>query len=285
MTERYKWIVHKDVAETIDGLLRGREPSLQVRAVDLEGKVSISEQAPKVPELVKNPVSRGWRSTGRMEPLPLEYTPRKPTALKNRDWSDGDWTEKEEDNGNFNGSVEPLSVHKEEKEGEFAYIYLYAVSRHQAEEVIEGLKLPVVLTKDMDSADMILTLRSHVRQQSKLRQIAQNRSLPIHVIKSSTIPQITRAFRRMLQIDEPMGISPSNDLSLFAYGDSEDEMEALEETRLAVEQIVIPKGQPVELLPRSSEIRRMQHELVEHYHLKSTSFGNEPNRRLRIYPN
>ncbi|MGL5058627.1 MAG: R3H domain-containing nucleic acid-binding protein, partial [Microcoleus sp.] len=63
-----------------------------------------------------------------------------------------------------------------------------------------------------------------------------------------------------------------------------DEIEALEEARLAVEQIVIPKGQPVELLPRSPHVRKMQHELVEHYHLKSHSFGEEPNRRLRIYP-
>jgi predicted RNA-binding protein Jag len=61
-------------------------------------------------------------------------------------------------------------------------------------------------------------------------------------------------------------------------------MDALEEARLAVEQIVIPKGQPVELLPRSSQVRKMQHELVEHYRLKSDSFGDEPNRRLRIYP-
>jgi predicted RNA-binding protein Jag len=31
-------------------------------------------------------------------------------------------------------------------------------------------------------------------------------------------------------------------------------------------------------------VRKMQHELIEHYHLKSDSFGEEPNRRLRIYP-
>jgi R3H domain len=27
----------------------------------------------------------------------------------------------------------------------------------------------------------------------------------------------------------------------------------------------------------------MQHESIEHYHLKSASFGEEPNRRLRIF--
>jgi predicted RNA-binding protein Jag len=40
----------------------------------------------------------------------------------------------------------------------------------------------------------------------------------------------------------------------------------------------------VELLPRSAKVRKMQHELIEHYHLKSDSFGDEPTRRLRIYP-
>ena len=73
-------------------------------------------------------------------------------------------------------------------------------------------------------------------------------------------------------------------LSLFAQSGSSDEIAALEEARLAVEQIVIPEGQPVELLPRSAKVRQMQHELVEHYRLNSSSFGSEPNRRLRIYP-
>ncbi len=71
----------------------------------------------------------------------------------------------------------------------------------------------------------------------------------------------------------------------FGYlGGREDEIDALEEARLAVEQVVIPKGQAVELLPRSAKVRSMQHELVERYHLNSSSFGSEPNRRLRIYP-
>jgi predicted RNA-binding protein Jag len=84
-------------------------------------------------------------------------------------------------------------------------------------------------------------------------------------------------------MDDP-GMPDVPDLQLFARDGSDDEIEALEETRLAVEQIVLPKGQPVELLPRSPKVRKMQHELVEHYRLKSDSFGDEPNRRLRIYP-
>jgi hypothetical protein len=113
--------------------------------------------------------------------------------------------------------------------------------------------------------------------------MAKARHLPIHVIKSSTIPQITRSLRRLLNIDDP-DIGDDRELQLLLHNGGDDEMDALEEARLAVEQIVIPKGQPVELLPRSSQVRKMQHELVEHYRLKSDSFGDEPNRRLRIYP-
>ncbi|MEL7315886.1 MAG: R3H domain-containing nucleic acid-binding protein, partial [Cyanobacteria bacterium J06559_3] len=109
------------------------------------------------------------------------------------------------------------------------------------------------------------------------------RHLPIHTVKSNSLPHIVRSLQRLLDLDES-SVQSVVDPELFAENGSTDELEALEEARLAVEQIVIPKGQPVELLPRSARIRKMQHELAEHYRLKSCSFGDEPNRRLRIYP-
>lgn len=166
---------------------------------------------------------------------------------------------------------------------EILRLYPYGISRHHLEHVIRTLHLPVTLTKDLDAADAVLALRSHIKSHSKLRQVAKTRQLPIHTVKSNGIPQIVRSLQRLLDMEE--GSHPDTvNLHLFSQGDSASELEALEEARLAVEQIVIPKGQPVELLPRSSQIRKMQHELAEHYHLKSLSFGDEPNRRLRIYP-
>ena len=255
MMERYRWAVHRDVAETVDLLLRDREPTKEIRFVSDRGELIVTEEVPPSAEMIKNPYATGWRSTGRMKPVPLSA-----------------------DSGEELPEPAPLP----HPNGNTVRLYLYAVSRQQTEQVIQALNLPVEVVKDLDSADVILALRSQVRGQAKLRNLAEARNLPIHTLKASTIHHITRALRRLLNMDE----SPSiNDLQLFAYGDPEDEMEALEEARLAVEQIVIPKGQAVELLPRSSFIRRMQHELVEHYQLRSDSFGDEPNRRLRIYPN
>lgn len=285
MLERHRWVVHESVSDTVDTLLRGRQPNPQVRMVDETGKVIITHEFPNAPLAIPperallSPVPSkptGWRSSGQMKPL--SYPSSKSYAqtndfdrLLNESWQEPDRVGNGFETSESIGEDLPL------------HIYPYGVSRHQMEQVIRVLNLPVVLTKDMDSADAVLGLRSHVKSHSKLRSIARSRQIPIHAVKASTIPQITRALRRMLDMDEP-GMPDAADLRLFTQSGSEDEIEALEEARLAVEQIVIPKGQPVELLPRSPKVRKMQHELVEHYRLKSDSFGDEPNRRLRIYP-
>jgi stage III sporulation protein SpoIIIAA len=290
MLERQRWVVHESVADTVDILLRGRQPNPQTRTVDDKGKVAISRQLSVVNGRGGNLPSdeesfpavkqaNGWRSSGQMVALP-------PLSLeRERVGGRSEFDRLLDESFNYSESVD-LSIPKSAgPNGEDLplHIYPYGVSRHQLEQVISVLTLPVVLTKDIDSADAILALRSHVKNHAKLRQMAKARHVPIHVIKSSTIPQITRGLRRLLNMDDPE-IGDDRELQLLLHRGGDDEMDALEEARLAVEQIVIPKGQPVELLPRSSQVRKMQHELVEHYRLKSDSFGEEPNRRLRIYP-
>lgn len=294
MIERQRWVVHEQVAETVDTLLRGRQPNPQVRTASETGKVTITRELPGASSVAAPPPDNplrptGWRSTGQMRPLPA-YNGREPMSQERSQerYFEQLLDESLRQPASFGSPLleEPSKVERvvgPNGEDWPLHVYPYAVSRHQLEQVIRVLNLPVVLTKDMEEADAVLALRSHVKNQSKLRHVAKGRHLPIHTIKSSSIPQIARALQRMLDMDDT---NPNDipDLSLFAHSGSEDEIEALEEARLAVEQIVIPKGQPVELLPRSAKVRKMQHELVEHYRLKSCSFGEEPNRRLRIYP-
>lgn len=285
MLERQRWVIHESVSETVDDLLRGRQPNPQVRTVTETGKVTITREFPSAPvatppdrSLLSSTSTRttGWRSSGQMKPLARQPAERSSENRYFEQLLDKSWQQSDAFGNGLrtpgpNGEDLPL------------HVYPYGVSRHQLEQVIRVLNLPVVLTKDMDSADAVLGLRSHVKNHGKLRSIAKARQVPIHAVKASTIPQITRALRHLLDMDDP-STPDAADLRLFTENGSEDEIEALEEARLAVEQIVIPKGQPVELLPRSPKVRKMQHELVEHYRLKSDSFGDEPNRRLRIYP-
>lgn len=274
MIERSRWVVHDAVADTVDQLLRGRVPNPQIRTVSKTGKVQIAHELPMLIETPAEPApKKSWRSSGQMQVVPLESSPS-PVSTDSSMFQtllDESLERSEMVWAGPNGEDLPL------------HIYAYGIRKAQLDQVIRTLNLPVVITKDIDHADVVLGLRSHVKHHSKLKQLAKSRQVPVHTIKASTIPQIARGLRRLLNMDEP-GTPEVVDLRMFMGDESDDEMEALEEARLAVEQIVIPKGQPVELLPRSANVRKMQHELIEHYRLQSRSFGEEPNRRLRIYP-
>jgi stage III sporulation protein SpoIIIAA len=320
MLERQRWVVHEAVAQTVDQLLRGRQPNPQVRTVAPDGQVIITQESGGPAAIPPNgrgtrhvplgalpfgnrvPASGtvlsppGWRSTGRIQPLPaaspasnlasnLASSPigspiGAPGFEQLLEQSLGRNSSAEQQYGDPNGDYRSLGLNGEDLP---LQIYPYGLARTQLEQVIMTLQLPIVLTKDIDGADAVLALRSHVKNHSKLRHIAKARHIPVHTLKSNSMPQIAAGLRRMLNLDD-QGLEETPDLTLFARTNIGDELEALEEARLAVEQIVIPQGQPVELLPRSADVRKMQHELVEHYRLKSRSCGDEPNRRLRIYP-
>ena len=284
MLERQRWVVHDDVSATIDSLLRGIEPPAQVRTVDDSGEVTIiheesSSPFKPLPSRNSNRVTplhpQGLRASGKMTPVSLS-SQSKQTGSDFERMLERSWQTKEP-------KTQKLRTPGPNGEDLPVYIYAYGIGRSQIDQVVEVLDLPVMLTKDLDEADAVVALRSQLKHHSKLRSIAKDRHIPIYTIKSNTIPQVTRIFRQILNLEDP-NIPEPTDLRLFSKAGSDDEIEALEEARLAVEQIVIPKGQPVELLPRSAKVRKMQHELIEHYRLQSDSFGDEPNRRLRIYP-
>jgi len=313
MQERQRWIVHEQVDEMIDGLLRGRQPTPEVRTVNEQGEVVITHETTtdnglaiqrptgrrsghngKSNPLTPIPLSshgvgesqgwskaqgvKGWRSQGHMFPVSDPKYAAFPQAVSPEQESFHQMLE--DSFSRAGGQERPAGPNGEDWP---LHIYPYGISRHQLEQVIRTLNIPVLLTKDIDGADAVLALRSHLKSQGKLKQMARSRHLPVHTLKSNTVPQMIRTLQRLLDLDTAQ-VNQAVDLNLFARSGAEDELEALEEARLAVEQIVIPKGQPVELLPRSGKVRKMQHELVEHYRLKSDSFGEEPNRRLRIYP-
>lgn len=74
--------------------------------------------------------------------------------------------------------------------------------------------------------------------------------------------------------EEPVGVGADR---------PDDAHAALEECRLAVEQVVLPQGRPVELLPRNEAVRALQAELVHHYRLRSAVFGRGRQQRLRVF--
>jgi hypothetical protein len=154
------------------------------------------------------------------------------------------------------------------------------------EAAARGRGLPVEVVEDPERAEALLSLRGELGRDPVLRRRAQLLGLPILVIKSDSLHQLQRAMERLL--DRRGGARPEGPERSHEDPDPlrrlDDAHAALEECRLAVEQVVLPLGQPVELLPRSERVRQMQAELISRYRLRSAVFGRGPQQRLRVFP-
>lgn len=104
------------------------------------------------------------------------------------------------------------------------HIYPYGVSCHQLEQVIQRLNLPVVLTRDIDHAPGVVALSCHAKDQSRVQHVAKSHQVPIHLMETNTIPEITRTLQQLLDMPEA---STNDELeNRFDQSGHEDELEA-----------------------------------------------------------
>jgi stage III sporulation protein SpoIIIAA len=141
----------------------------------------------------------------------------------------------------------------------------HGVSRKRLEQAIKGLQLPVIIARDPDEADVVMTLKSEYRQKTAGLRDAEDRGLPIYVLKSNTIVQMEASLTSIFSLE----VDPRE--------------AALREAEEAIG-MVIRAAEPVELSPQNAYIRRLQHQMAERANLISRSRGREPYRRVRLYP-
>jgi stage III sporulation protein SpoIIIAA len=146
------------------------------------------------------------------------------------------------------------------------HILPYAVAKAKLERAIRKYRILAVLVDDLDETDLVLTLKAQERRQPRRLRDAAARGIPIHVVKSNTIVQMENFLR-----------------ANFAIVDAAADDEALREVEAGIDE-ALDAGQPVELAPRNTYLRRLQHQLIERSGLTSASKGEEPYRRVVIYP-
>lgn len=147
-------------------------------------------------------------------------------------------------------------------------IYPYAVSRERLERAIAELAVPAVVTAELSEADVLLTLKSHAKRQSQKLREARGHNIEVHALRSNTLTQMENFLR--------------DAFGAVARGGNEDA--AMQEVEDAVIEAV-ERRRPVELSPQPRHIRRMQHLYIERSGLLSESKGQDPMRKIVIYPN
>jgi stage III sporulation protein SpoIIIAA len=268
MHSRHRWLIHRDVAGTVDLLLRGQAARPQIRELGADGQLQLRDPQPQPPASLPRPgFATELRATPkRLAPVPLP-DPFAPVARAGP----------AEALPAITTSAAPLRVCG------------VGLPTHQLEEAARSRGLPVQVVAEVEGADAVLSLRGELGRDPDLRRRAQTLGLPILVIKSDSLHQLQRAMERLLDRrgaalgdDDPEPATAAEAAATVRRLD--DAHAAMEECRLALEQVVLPQGRPVELLPRSERVRQMQAELVSRYRLRSAVFGRGTQQRLRVFP-
>jgi stage III sporulation protein SpoIIIAA len=266
--ERTNWVIHEKVDNTVDQILQGAQSFIQRRILLKNGQVNILYQEIKTEN-----------QTGQVKWKKQEYSAVKELGQAGYNANDKMKKILISSVKNSLDNKESLSFNK--SASGYLSIYAYGLNFSEIFAVIQTLQLPLVLSREVSKADVILALRSNLKQNTKLRQMASLRRITIYTIHSSSVIQITRALKKMLELNSVSFIKWSE----FCSCKTEAEIEALSEAKHAIEKVIVYRKESVELLPRLADLRKVQHELVLFLNLKARSLGEEPCRRLRIYVN
>jgi stage III sporulation protein SpoIIIAA len=146
-------------------------------------------------------------------------------------------------------------------------IYPFGVNKTQLERSIRAMELPAIAVSSLDDADLIITTKAKSRPGTKITKAAEEHNLPIHVVKKNTSSQVMRFLKFYFKVGN------SSEVEDIAVREAEEAITKVKNSKRSVD-----------LSPQNAYIRRLQHQLIESHKLRSESVGEEPKRRVRIYP-
>ena len=150
--------------------------------------------------------------------------------------------------------------------GRERHIYSFGISRRRLEQAIRQMGMAATIVDHLGDADALITLRSYYRRKPQILRDAEDRGVPVYVIKSNTVLQMEQCI-----------------VSMRGERGQDPVLSALQEAEEAIGDVM--KGRrSAELSPQNAYIRRLQHMLAQRYNLSSQSLGQEPQRRVRILP-
>ena len=145
-------------------------------------------------------------------------------------------------------------------------IFPFGVSRQRLGQALRQTGFAGTIVDSLDEADTLITLRSYHRRKPQTLRDAEDRSVPIYVVKSNTVFQLEHCL-----------------LSMRTEKAGDPVVAALREAEEAIGQ-VMTGGDAIDLTPQNAYIRRLQHMLAQRYNLSSRSMGKDPYRQVRILP-
>ena len=254
---RDRLAVHLDVGNSVDTLLRGFPTPPELRYRDENGEIHIEHSTP--------PSRRGTGAQG-FGHQPMEFGRQPMEFGKDRSLPAAETRVRKEELPDVpigESTNQALSTLQPVR------IYPYGVARNRLIQAARYLGVPAVVVNELEEAQVLVTLRSYYRSRQHPVIDAENRGMPIYVLRANTVNQMQHFL--------------SDLYNLSTSGSEERGMDpAMQNTQAAID-AVLNGERYVELPPATAYIRRLQHEMARQANLTSHSYGKEPYRRVRIF--
>jgi len=248
---RNRLVVLEDVAAAVDANLRGRPLPVEIRTRQETGEITIESAQPEQGAFGQR---NGGRGDGRADSR--EQPAGRGARRANRDRGDTQAAPFEPGTQTSGRGMQTLRI------------YPYGVARNRLQQVARQLHVPVEIVDDLEQAQAIVTLKNYYRRRPRLIVDAERQGVSIYVLRANTVTQMEDFLVDVFQL----------------YGDDEHDPfgRAMLEAEQAIRQIR-NGARSVDLTPQAAAIRRKQHEMARAARLVSHSYGQEPNRRVRIF--
>ncbi len=260
--QRNQVVVYQDVAEAVDALVRGMELQPELRTKNAKGTI-VREKAPA-------PVLEGSGFAGNQADAKGKKGKQNMLTREQANIVEISGKSRNVLSGLKRGGAAELMKDPQFKR-DTVRVYSHGVARNRLNEAAQRLNVPVTVVNSLDEADLLMTLRPYYRDRQSVIVEAEEKGLPIYVLRSNTTAQIEYTLANLLKIEVQEQAVNWEDVE--------------EETVNAIRQVLTGEASWVDLSPADRSIRRIQQEMIEQAHLICQPFGKEPRRRLRIYRN
>jgi stage III sporulation protein SpoIIIAA len=168
INERFLWTIHEKVEISVDYLLQGQQPKLQVRTLDENGNFKIFLQKPEKVDSSNNKSSKLNKNWRKVEKPKLTSVNSEKISLSSE--------------GIINkiDNQAPLIV------------FDYSISRNLVTKCALLLKLNIEFTSDLKEAMFVLGLKNHIRDNLFVLNTAKQENIPVYTIQNNSQTQITQ---------------------------------------------------------------------------------------------
>ncbi len=260
--DREKLLVHKNVTDSVDAILRAQPLQVEMRARDASGKIEIRAE-----QMVVNAPALSGRREAR--PGGGEGRSMAPARARRENGSAEGGGYSATGNGRTaRTETNVIDLSAPEPGGKRIRVFPYGVARNRLFQAAKRLNVALEVVEELNDADVLVTLKSYYRKRRRLISDAEQRRKPVYVLRANTVNQMESFFIRALDLEA----APSDPFDL-----------AIAEAEEAIQQVSSGQAAYVDLTPVGSALRRYQHQMARQANLVSHSYGQEPGRHVRIF--